>query len=55
VKAYWQQLIFSGRDVPPPELESDDAVVAYVLAHRGSIGYVSGMAELKNARVLAIE
>src|SRR5262245_8007662 len=24
VKSYWQQLIFSGRDVPPPELTSDE-------------------------------
>jgi ABC-type phosphate transport system substrate-binding protein len=55
VKAYWQQQIFSGRDVPPPELESDEAVVAYVLAHRGAIGYVSGVATLKNARVMRIE
>src|SRR3982750_1185614 len=23
VKSYWQQIIFSGRDVPPPELPSD--------------------------------
>src|SRR5882724_5360460 len=31
VRSYWQQRIFSGRDVPPPELDSDDAVVDYVL------------------------
>src|SRR5438552_2231277 len=24
VKSYWQQMIFSGRGVPPPELDSDD-------------------------------
>ncbi len=26
VRSYWQQRIFSGRDVPPPELDSDEAV-----------------------------
>jgi ABC-type phosphate transport system substrate-binding protein len=41
VKSYWQQAIFSGRDVPPPELDSGEAVVKYVLAHKGAIGYVS--------------
>ena len=41
VKNYWQQLIFSGRDVPPPELKTDDEVIQYVLKNTGSIGYVS--------------
>lgn len=41
VKNYWQQRIFSGRAVPPPELDSDREVVAYVAKHRGGIGYVS--------------
>src|SRR5690349_8299023 len=31
VKGYWQQRIFSGRDVPPPEVDNDDQVVRYVL------------------------
>lgn len=41
VKAYWQQVIFSGQGVPPPEEESGPAVVAYVRSHPGGIGYVS--------------
>ena len=41
VKSYWQQRIFSGADVPPPEFSSDADVVAYVKARRGAIGYVS--------------
>ena len=40
VKNYWQQRIFSGRDVPPPEKDSDAAVIAFVKRHRGGIGYV---------------
>jgi ABC-type phosphate transport system substrate-binding protein len=54
VKRYWQQRIFAGRGVPPPELDSDQAVVAYVLQHRGGIGYVSGGAALGSARAVAI-
>jgi ABC-type phosphate transport system substrate-binding protein len=46
VRHYWQQRIFSGRGVPPPELESDAAVIARVQRDRGAIGYVSERANL---------
>jgi ABC-type phosphate transport system substrate-binding protein len=42
VKNYWQQLIFSGQDVPPPELENSEQVIRYVLKNPSSIGYISG-------------
>ena len=54
MKTYWQQRIFSGHDVPPPELDSDDDVVTYVLKHEGAIGYVAGGANLNGAKVLGI-
>jgi hypothetical protein len=54
VKNYWQQRIFSGRGVPPPEVESDEDVVRYVLKHRGGVGYVSGRADVGRARVLVV-
>lgn len=54
VKRYWQQRIFSGSGVPPPELDSDEAVVAYVLKHRGAIGYVSADAAIGKAKTLAV-
>lgn len=41
VQAYWNQQIFSGRDVPPPELRSDAAVLALVRGKPCAIGYVS--------------
>lgn len=40
VKAYWQNMIFSGRDVPPPEKASAADVLAYVRTNPGGIGYV---------------
>jgi ABC-type phosphate transport system substrate-binding protein len=55
VRSYWQQLIFAGRDVPPPELESDAAVIAYVLRTPGAVGYVSGSASLGAAKPLAVK
>lgn len=41
IKSYWSQQIFSGRGVPPPERDSDAAVVQFVKANRGAIGYVT--------------
>lgn len=54
VKTYWQQRIFSGRGVPPPELDSDEAVVRYVESHAGAVGYISGSAPSGKTRVIAI-
>jgi ABC-type phosphate transport system substrate-binding protein len=55
VRSYWAQRIFSGRGVPPPELDSDDSVIEYVLKHRGAVGYVSGGAKLGSAKVVPIQ
>jgi hypothetical protein len=55
VKSYWQQRIFSGRELPPPELESDEAVVNYVMKHRGAVGYVSGAAKLDRAKPVQLQ
>ncbi len=54
VRSYWQQLIFSGRAVPPPELDSESAVVTYVLKVPGAIGYVSDVTDVRNAKVLLL-
>jgi ABC-type phosphate transport system substrate-binding protein len=54
VRSYWQQQIFSGRGVPPPELASDQAVVKFVLQSPGAIGYVSANADLAGAKVLQV-
>ena len=55
VKNYWQQRIFSGRDLPPPEVDSDDAVVDYVVKHRGALGYVSGTAKLDKVKAVVVQ
>jgi hypothetical protein len=55
VRSYWQQRIFSGRDLPPPELDSDDAVLAFVAKSPGAVGYVSGSVKLHGVSELAIQ
>jgi len=54
VKSYWQQLIFSGRDVPPPEVDTEEQVVRYVVNHGGAVGYVSGGAVANGTKILTV-
>jgi ABC-type phosphate transport system substrate-binding protein len=55
VKNYWQQGIFSGRALPPPELDGDEEIVKYVLKYSGAIGYISGSADLNGAKLVAVQ
>lgn len=55
VKSFWQQMIFSGRGVPPPEVESDMAVLAYVTRYPGAVGYVSADAKLDGVKTIAVQ
>jgi ABC-type phosphate transport system substrate-binding protein len=52
VIAYWQQQIFSGKDVPLPEKPSDGEVMAFVQANPNAIGYIS--ADTAPARVKVV-
>jgi ABC-type phosphate transport system substrate-binding protein len=54
VKSYWNQQIFSGRDVPPVEKRSDAEILAFVRSTPGAIGYVSDGAATDGVRVLAV-
>ena len=54
LKSYWNQQIFSGKGVPPPEADSVAAVVAFVVANPGAIGYVPIDAEVGGAKVVRI-
>jgi ABC-type phosphate transport system substrate-binding protein len=54
VRNYWQQRIFTGRGVPPPELDSDEAVIRYVQSRRGAVGYVSETAVTSAVKVVAL-
>ena len=46
VTSYWQQMIFSGRAVPPAEKSSDAEVAAFIAANPEAIGYVAAGADL---------
>jgi ABC-type phosphate transport system substrate-binding protein len=55
VRCYWTQRIFSGTGVPPIEVESPAAAVAYVLANTGAIAYIPVAVAPGRAKVIPIE
>lgn len=55
VKAYWQQQIFSGKGVPPAEKSGDGAVLDFVSANAGAVGYVFGGVDLSGYKVKSIK
>jgi hypothetical protein len=46
VRAYWQQRIFSGAEVPPPEKAAEADALEFVRTHPAGVGYVSPAAGL---------
>ena len=54
IKKYWQQMIFSGQSAPPPEVATEDDVLAMVRENPAAIGYVSDEAPLKGVKILDI-
>lgn len=52
LKTYWNQQIFSGKGVPPPEAKSAADVVSYVLANPGAVGYLPADADPGKAKVV---
>jgi hypothetical protein len=55
LKRYWNQQIFSGKGVPPPEAESPAAAVAYVLGNPGAVAYVPLDADTGRAKVIEVK
>ncbi len=41
IVSFWFQQIYSGRGVSPPQLKDDAAVIAFVAANPGAVGYVA--------------
>ncbi len=46
IQTYWQQMVFAGRDAPPPVLKSDQDVIRFVHDTPGAVGYVSPAAQV---------
>ena len=55
VETYWQQQIFSGKEVPPATRSSDDDIVAFVKANPSAIGYVSASVSTVGVKVVDVK
>ena len=55
LKTYWNQQIFSGKGVPPPEADSAAAAISYVLANPGAVGYLPADVDAGKAKVVGIK
>ncbi len=53
VEAYWQQMIFSGRDIPPAQ-KSESGALEFVRSNGNAIGYVSPGADTEGVKVINI-
>jgi ABC-type phosphate transport system substrate-binding protein len=55
IKSYWQQQLFAGKEVPPPEMTSEKDVIGFVRSNPNAIGYVSATADLgSGVKVVAV-
>lgn len=55
LRSYWNQQIFSGKGVPPPDVDSEAAVIAHVLRNPGAIGYLPATADPGSAAVVNVK
>jgi len=55
LKTYWNQQIFSGKGVPPPEADAVADVIAYVLDHLGGVGYVPASVDVGDAKPVRVD
>jgi ABC-type phosphate transport system substrate-binding protein len=53
VDAYWQQQIFSGKDVPPAQ-KSEAGAVDFVRSNSNGVGYVSAGADTGGVKVINV-
>ena len=56
MKGYWQQLIFTGKGVPPLEKATEAEAIAFVAATPGAVAYVAPTTTLPPAvKVVAVQ
>ncbi len=54
LKNYWNQQIFSGKNVPPPEASSAADMISYVLGTPGAVGYLPAGVDPGGAKVIEV-
>ncbi len=53
--AFWNQLVFTGKGIPPRSFSADTDIVKFVSETKGAIGYVSSGTSLSGAKSLTVQ
>jgi ABC-type phosphate transport system substrate-binding protein len=54
IAAYWSKLVFTGKGIPPKELDNDAAVLAIVADNPNAIGYVDSTSVSDAVKVISL-
>lgn len=54
LRSYWNQRVFSGKGTPPPQVDSVEDAIEYVLQQRGALAYVPADTDAGPAKVIAV-
>lgn len=54
ISAYWSKLVFTGKGIPPKEVDSDAAVIDIVASNPNAIGYVDEAAANASVKVITL-
>lgn len=54
LRYYWNRQVFSGKGVPPTQVDSPKAAVEYVMSHPGAVAYVPIDVDPGEAKVIAL-
>ena len=54
LRSYWTQRIFSGLGVPPPEADTAQAAIRYVLTNKGAVAYLPAQVDAGGAKVVGL-
>jgi ABC-type phosphate transport system substrate-binding protein len=54
IAAYWSKLVFTGKGIPPKEVDSDAAVIAIIAGNQDAIGYVDSASVSDAVKVVSL-
>jgi ABC-type phosphate transport system substrate-binding protein len=54
VSAYWSKLVFTGKGIPPKEVDDDAAVIAIIANNQNAVGYIDSSAVTGDVKVIPL-
>jgi ABC-type phosphate transport system substrate-binding protein len=55
INAYWQKKIFTGKGVPPVELQNEKEIIDFVRSNPGAVGYVSAGTSTSGVKTVTVK